>query len=178
MKIKKIGAGIFMCIVLLMLCSAGINDMFVQKKGENGWLFHVFSQKMPSRDEKVKSLEYDYTYLEQTDSVTLLSTIISKTAYTPETATFSYCGTVYSAKTNLVFLKPKGKNYEIRTSTVIPFNVWDSLYLCPNPFSLTYTMKYNNNYIDMTFGYSSGKWKSNSAKLRQIINSVKINTWK
>ncbi len=165
-------------MILVLLCTAGINSMYVQKHGDNGWLFHIFSQKMPSKDKKAKNLEYDYTYLEQTDSVTLLSTIISKNACRPVTATISYCDTQYSVKTDLVFLRPKGKNFEIRTGIVIPFDVWEAMYMCPQPFTLTYAMEYGNTPTDITFGYNTGKWRDNSRKIRQIISAVKINTGK
>lgn len=165
-------------MILVLLCTAGINSMYVQKHGDNGWLFHIFSQKMPSKDKKAGNLEYDYTYLEQTDSVTLLSTIISKNAFRPVTATISYCDTQYSVKTDLVFLRPKGKKFEIRTGIVIPFDVWEAMYMCPQPFTLTYAMKYDDTPTYITFGYNTDKWRGNSRKIRQIISTIKVNTGK
>lgn len=171
-------AGILACLFSVLWCSAGINSMYVQKNGDNGWLFHIFSQKMPSTDKKAKTLEYDYTYLEQTDSVTLLSTVITRTAGKPLTTTIAYCGEEYKAATGLIYLRSKGKNFEIRTSTVIPFAVWEAMYSSPQPFTLTYTMEQGGTTVDMTFGYSSGKWSGNSGKLRQIISTIRINTGK
>lgn len=177
MKTKRL-AGVLACLILVLLCTAGINSMYVQKHGDNGWLFHIFSQKMPSKDKKAKALEYDYTYLEQIDSVTLLSTIITKNAYRPITTTISYCDTQYSVKTRLVFLRPKGKNYEIRTSSMIPFDVWEAMYQSPRPFTLTYVMEYGNTPANITFGYNTDKWRDNSRKLRQIISTIRINIGK
>lgn len=167
-----------LCCIALTLCSAGFNDLFVQRQTEKGWLFHTFSQNMSSIDKKSKDLKYDFTYLQQTDSVTLLATIVSQTAFTPDSLHISCCGKNYAVPTELVYLTPAKNKFDIRIKADLPFDIWEDLYTCTNPYTLYYKMKNGNQTEILSFGYNSKKWKSIREKTFLIISSVKINTGK
>lgn len=167
----------FICVTI-MLCSAGLNDAFVQRQTEKGWLFHIFSQKMPSLDKKSKDIKYDFTYLQQTDSVTLLASMETASSCTPDSIKISYCGITYSAPAELLYLTPNKKIYNIRVKATIPYQIWYDIYKCTSPFILQYTMHDGNTLHTYSFGYNNKKWKSNREKNLTIINSIKINTGK
>lgn len=175
---KKIFLTSFIFCLAIMLCGAGINDAFVQQQTEKGWLFHIFSQKMPSLDNKSKELKYDFTYLQQTDSVTLLATIVTGASCTPDSLKISYCGNTYTAPARLVYFTPGKKKSDIRIKAAIPFPVWNDMYSCSTPFVLQFSMQDGATPETYIFGYDNKKWKSNRDKINVIINSIRINTGK
>ncbi len=166
--------------VALMLCSAAVGNMYVQKRGEQGWLFHIFSQKIPrsSDRQESKSCSYDYTYLEQTDSITILSTITLPYAGKPSDMTISYCGTKYGHTATTVFVKPSKNGYEYRLKSAIPFEVWDSIYSCSEPFILKFSFEADGTKKSVEYRYSDKKWKSQKEKMSEIINVIRFNTAK
>jgi len=174
---KILFSSIAICITIL-LCAAGFNDAFVQRQTEKGWLFHIFSQKIPSLDKKSKDLKYDFTYLQQTDSVTILASMSRESSCTPDSLIITYCGHTYSAPAELLYLTPDKNKFDIRIKASIPYQVWHDIYSCVNPFILQYTMRNGDLLYTYSFGYNSKKWKSNRQKIYTIINSIKINTGK
>lgn len=175
---KKILFSAVMLSLTAIVSNAGFNDSFVQRQTEDGWLFHIFSQKMPSLDKKSKNMKYDFTYLEKTDSVTLLASIVTETSCTPDSLKITYCGSTYSAPAELVYLTPGKKKYDIRIKASIPYPVWNDIYSCLEPFVLSIYMHSENTSGTYTFGYDSKKWKSNREKNHMIINSIRVNTCK
>jgi len=159
-----------------MLCSIGFNDAFVQRQTAKGWLFHIFSQKMPSLDKKSKDLKYDFTYLQETDSVTLLASMVTESSCRPDSLIITYCGNIYSTPAELLYLTPKKDKFDIRVKAAIPYEVWHNIYTCAKPFILQYTMRKGDTLDTYAFGYNCKKWKSNREKYYRIINSIKINT--
>lgn len=150
--------------------------MFVQRQGDFGWLFYVFSQKIPSADKKCPDLKYDYTYIEQTDSVTVLSTLILPSALIPVEATISIGDSTTSYKLNSVYIEPKGKKFEYRLRFAIPMSKWEQMYESPNPFILYFTLQNKLSNLSFQFAYPQNKWNSNREKMNQIIYTVKLNT--
>lgn len=174
---KIILSSIAICMTIL-LCAAGFNDAFVQRQTEKGWLFHIFSQKMPSIDKKSKELKYDYTYLQQTDSVTMLASMVTKSPFTPDSLLITYCGRTYSAPAELIYLTPGKNKFDIRIKASIPYQIWYDIYSCADPFKVQYTIRGGDSSDTYSFGYNSKKWKSNRDRNFTIINSIKINTGK
>lgn len=169
------------CAAIIFLCSAGVGSMYVQRRGADGWLFFVFSQRLPALkgNNLAKSIEYDYTYLESTDSVTILATLKTGFSSKPVSTRINYCGSSYEAPSELIYATPKGKGFVYRIKTTIPFDVWDQMYSCPVPFIISFGFSgAGERLMQCSFGYSAGKWKSNRDKMETIIESVKFNTGK
>ena len=150
--------------------------MFVQRQGDFGWTFHVFSQKIPSMDKKCPDLKYDYTYIEQTDSVTVLSTLTLPSALTPVETLLTAGGSTTPYRLTSVYIEPKGKKYEYRLRFVIPLSEWEQMYKFPTPFVMDFTLKDNLSLSSFRFAYPQKKWNSNREKMNQIIYTVKLNT--
>ena len=178
LKPKRAAFLSILAAVILFTITSGIGGMYVQQHGEYGWLFHVFSQKMPSCDKKSKPIAYDYTYVQKTDSVTMLSTFISSVAMKPLSVTISSESCSFEKPLELVYLKPKGKNFEYRLRCTMSFEQWDELYNCAKPFVVTYNFSKSGQTDSFSFSYSQRKWHSNREKLLQIINTIKLNTEK
>lgn len=178
---KKTGFLIAVCIAFVWLCCAGVGNMYVQRHGRDGWLFFVFSQKMPAvkGNSSAKNLEYDYTYLESSDSVTLLATMKTDLSQRPLSASIMTCDTVYNAPVEMIYATPKGKGFVYRIKTVMPFRIWEKMYDCRKPFVIKYCFSDGDNgFFECAFGYPEGKWKGNRKKMGMILETVKFNTGK
>lgn len=181
MILKRIVAAVAICIAMICLCSAGVENKFVQRQRSDGWLFFIFSQKMPAvkGNALAKNIDYDYTFLESTDSVTLLATLRTDVACKPTYSAIEFCDTSYTTPVELIYALPKGKGFVYRIKTVIPFEIWYKMYQCSNPFVLTYGFPGNGTAsLECKFGYTSGKWKSNRDNIARIIEAVRFNTGK
>lgn len=163
-------------LLTLTLCSAGVKNMFVQRKGEFGWVFHVFSQKMPSADKKCPDLQYDYTYTQKNDSVTMLTTLILPDALIPDEAAITMADSTTHYPLSMVYIDPKGSKFEYRLSCVMPLSQWEKMYASPTPFTLTFTMKEPNDTRSYSFKCKDKKWESTRNKMQQIIFTIKLNT--
>lgn len=156
--------------------------MYVQRKGEKGWLFHVFNQKMGNSSTSSitpKNIDYDFTFLESTDSVNMLSTIVVPVGTTPTSLSLLSCGYEREFSPETIYVKPMGKNsLEYRFKISFPFKFWDEVYQCTEPFNLKYNIKIGGRYSTLSFGYSRTKWKSNREKMLAIIQVIKYNTGK
>lgn len=178
---KRICGLVMACVAIVALCGAGVDKMFVQKHGSDGWLFYVFSQKMPAEKGAgfARNMEYDYTYLECNDSVSLLSTIKTKLSRRPVSAVISFCDSVYTAPCEMIYARPKGNDFVYRIRVALPFPVWDGMYRCERPFSIRYIFADDrSNELECRFAYPAGKWNSNREKMLKIIEAVKFNTGK
>lgn len=181
MLLKRTVKAAMACAAVICLCCAGVGNMYVQRHGSEGWLFFVFSQKLPAVKGNVlaKNIEYDYTYLESTDSVTLLATLRTNLAQKPVYSVIDFCDTSYKAPAELIYASPKGKGFVYRIKTVMPFGIWERMYACSEPFVVSYEFSSDSvSMVKCSFGYSLGKWKDNRVKMASIIETVKFNTGK
>ena len=172
-KIKSIPIYI---LLLALLCS-GISSMYVMRNSHQGNLVHIFEQKMPKEtsNNKVSDIKYDYTYVEEPDSVTFLSYITLQQSETPISISFQNNELEYNQKAELIFVQPKGKKFQYRLKITIPFKIWKSFYDNVQPFQIKYNFESKGEMVDYIFGYKGKKWESNRQKILEIINIIELN---
>lgn len=151
--------------------------MYVMRNSHQGNLVHIFEQKMPkeTNDYKISDIKYDYTYVENPDSVTFLSYITLPQSETPISISFQNKEIEYSQKPELIFVQPKGKKFKYRLKIVIPFNIWKILYENSDPFYIKYSFERTEEKFDYVFGYKGKKWESHRQKILEIINIIELN---
>lgn len=154
--------------------SASISNKYVQRQDESGWLFYLFSQKMTSTEKGIKNMEVDYTYLESTDSVTILSTVTLPESYRLGNCSITSCGQTNDYTLKLIYMRPEGKKFVYRLEAVIPFNRWEEMFNCGSPFVITYNFEGRS----CPFSYPESKWDSKRKPYREIIEIIKFNTGK
>ena len=139
-------------LLLALLCS-GISSMYVMRNSHEGNLVYIFEQKMPKQlsDCKISDIKYDYTYVENQDSVSFLSYITLPQSETPHSITFQNNEIEYKQDVELIFVQPKGKNFQYRLKIVLPFKIWKSLYENPVPFKVKYSFDRNGQAVDYIF---------------------------
>lgn len=175
MKFKIIYFILF-CLVSVIFC-AGINNRYVMRNSHQGTLVHIFEQKMPKEQpNKVSSdIKYDYTYLEESDSVTFLSYISLAQVQTPISISFLNDQIDYTQKVELIFVQPKGKKFQYRLKITIPFQTWKNFYESTSPFKVKYLFDNNGHIENYVFGYKGKKWISNRDNMIEIIRIIELN---
>lgn len=160
----------------ILFCS-GISNMYIMRNSHEGKLIHVFEQKMPNEksDSKIPDIKYDYTYIENQDSVSFLSYITLSQSEIPNSITFQNNEIDYKQDVELIFVRPKGKNFQYRLKIKFPFKIWKSLYEDPIPFKIIYSFNRNGQIVDYNFRYGSKKWDRNRKKILEIINIIIMN---
>lgn len=180
-KFKYLGYCI-VAVMLVAICTSGIDKMYVQRLDKSGWVFHVLSQKMNSSSKQKyapKTINYDYTYVEKLDYVDMLSTLVLPNAATPQSISIVTCNTDTCFNPEFIYVKPKGKGLlEYRLKLSMSFDLWSEMYECEKPFSICYSVKLNGDNTDIKFSYSNSKWKTNRDKMNTIIRVIKFNTGK
>lgn len=166
-------------LVAVVWFSAGADD-YVQRQSEKGWVFHMFCKKMPSAVSKQKpgAVEYDYTYVEGPDSVSLLMTIELPAAYKPVRAEFRACGAVDAYESGLIYADSKGKGYKCRIKTSFPFDDWVRMYSCSDPFRLSLVFDGGSGYVSYVFGFAGRQWEKHRSEVSRFQQTIKYNTGK
>lgn len=170
-------------LLIIVLCGFGVNKMYVQAYGESGWIFHIFSQKLPSATsgQRPKSLTYDYTYVEKNDSVAILCTIRLSGTETINDFEINYCDSLSINNTlpELVYAQPWKKGIEYRLRLYVPFMIWEQIYSCPTPFIMSFRVsRPDDEDLSYHFSYSDEKWKKHREDIIAIMNIIKLNTKK
>lgn len=170
----------FLFVFLIVLSSSKSGKTYLQYESDKGTVFYFFEQKMDAveKNKNVKQLKYDYTFVEEPDSVTVLSTLNLNGVYKPKSATLSYNNKVYTADCDIIFIKTGGKLTEYRLRFTIPFEVWEELYRSINPVTFSYAFDNNGNSINFDFADSPKKWAKQREKMCNLIEMIKLNTGK
>lgn len=167
-----------MCVLIVTMSSSKIEKMYVQRQSDHGWVFYIFEQKMNSIDKQSpsKSIVYDYTYVEDTDSVSMLSTIVLRDVAKPMKVVIATEGGLYDFEPEQIYVNTKGDKMVYRLKIGIPFKVWEKIYYSSSPFKLTYEFEGEKDGLPLTFNFSNKKeWGSLSENMQKIIGLIKLN---
>ncbi len=163
------------------LQSKSINNMFVQRSVGDESLFYIFPQTLPAyKDTKSesKSLDYDYTYVQKNDSVTMLISLTLKAPVKKIKAEITCNNAVYRFEPELLFAKPKGNKLVYRLRLSMPYKDFENINMSPTPFVLSFYYGINEKESILNFGYNQKKWNENRQKMTSILNLININTGK
>lgn len=161
--------------------AARLNDQYVQRQTEQGWLFHIFSKKIPADRQRKNangSAQIDYTYLQQPDSVTILATIQLDNPLTPDSLSIHSCDTTYNAPAELIYVNPAGRHYNYRLRARIPFDAWSAIYACPQPFTITFSLTGPQGPHTCSYSHPARKWPKEQQQIQRIIHLIRQNTGK
>ena len=162
---------------MLIMCAAKIEKMFVQRHTDHGWVFYVFEQKMSSIDKRQfpKEIAYDYTYVEESDSVSMLSTVVLNSPAKPVRVKISAEKSEYAFIPEQVFVNTKGNKMVYRLKIEIPFSFWEKMYFSQMPFKVSYDFMGGETISTYAFAEKPAKWNSVSNKMKSIIGIIKLN---
>ncbi|MDE6368117.1 MAG: hypothetical protein K2K94_02645 [Muribaculaceae bacterium] len=180
-KLSKIFCFLLLLFITLPIYGKDIKDMYVQRTGAEGSLFFIFKQDLPAlkNTEKIaKKISYDYTYLEQTDSVAMLMTLHLPVVIKNIEMTVAYNNSHYSDAAELIYVAAKGNKFEYRLRFMMPFHVFEKMYATDTPFVIKIQGNSDGKESAYEFGYNSKKWINARKNLSTIINIIRLNTHK
>lgn len=173
--------------VLLLISSfttidaQNINKFYKQTINSEGLLYFVFPQEMSINKSKStvickKELSYDYTYLDSRDTVTVLCTITTSIPYKSESVEISYYNginqTIILRNTEILYIEPKGKNWNTRLRIPITYDEWKSIYSSPIPFSISFIEGKENHRIE--YKDKKKKWEKISPKFLKLFQVIDL----
>lgn len=161
--------------------ASGINKMYVQRNAGNECVFFIFSQKIPALDNTkmhTRNLEYDFTYAQRTDSVSMLLTVVLKEPVKMQQISIVNDNLSVSSAPETIYVKSVGSKMKYRLRLMMPFEEFYQIYNSPNPYTLMLSTENQGKILELMFGYDSKKWVDNSKKMRAIIELIKLNTGK
>ena len=161
--------------------SAGIEKMFVHRSAGDKSLFFIFSQTLPGCKETrslTKSMDYDYTYLQKTDSVTMLLTLPLQSRATGLLAKITTDKESYIFEPELIYAEPRKGKIIYRLRLNMPFDTFVEMYSSTDPFIVSFNYDCSGREENLCFSYDKKKWLDNKEKLLSIIDLIKLNTGK
>lgn len=142
---------------------------------EEGNLYFIFPQKgfRCSDPDITKGLEYDLTYFTANDSVVLAYTCVSPFVCKSDTVSLldQAGNSLYVAPAEMLFVQPKGKNWEQRATVKIPYSRVVSLYHTPSPF----TLRIHTPGRTVDYHLSSKDWKKQTFLVSRIFEMITYN---
>lgn len=160
---------------LISLSGAGSGTDYVQRLGAKGWIYHTFNKRLPATDkkQKIRNIKYDYTYIEQPDSVNLLLTIQLPEAHRPDHIRISCGDTTYVMPSEIIYADPIKEGFKCRIKTSFTFEAWQKMYTCEQAFTLTVNCRLGGEHKSYVFGYSKKRWKSERNKIISLQKAIK-----
>ena len=168
---------ISLMIVSVQGLQAKLTDKYVSRKGEKGYIFHIFEQDLNSSPSNKISgkIKYDYTYVQETDSVSFLSTLTLPTDYyKPQEISIQTCGSTYSETPEIIYVQPQKNKIQYRLKINIPYQIWEEMINCTEPYQLHYTFGTENGNVNLNFEYPGSKWAKIRKDLSEILRVIKI----
>ena len=170
----------FVLLGCLSVNAKSINEMYVSRTVGKESVYHIFQQSMPpckGTKEKLKPIQYDYTYVGKTDSITMLMSVLLTVPGREIKVTIGANDSLNVYPAEVIYVKPKGRNYEYRLRIMMPFEEFVAMYKDENsPFSIMVGYIFNGVGRNLCFGYDVRKWRSKYDPMRKIIEIIKLNS--
>ncbi len=154
------------------LYSQSYNKSFIMNVTQEGNLYFIYDLKMKSQTDDVKSLKFDYTFVDSRDAVSLTATCVSKMAvnidslslHLPNCVKYEYVvEKMYSEKESL---------WRTRFRVNIDYDVWLNMYNSESPFELILLCK---NREPIVYKDSKNRWRKNKKKMQSIQEVISAN---
>ena len=163
------------------MAEAALKNKYTEGRRSNEYILHIFERNLnASKSNKtIKNVKYDYTYVQTSDSVSILTTItVPNSCGTPSDIALSFCGKQLSMKPELIYVSPIKNGLEYRLRIAIPYEDWEEMINCAKPYDVIYKFSDNTSYHSFEFSYPQSKWNKVREELLQIRDIIRINTGK
>ena len=161
---KTVTSLLLMLMLSLTSIAGNINKLYRSALTEKGTLYFFFEQKMPKDkgSKAIKPLYFDVTYLSESDTVSIKTTVLSYNAYKQPSITIIKADEQKSEiATVVIFRDVKKKGYINRIEIKMPRSEYRQLYNTDKPFTIDFGEQ-------NSFKFSDSQWK----KHREAINKV------
>ncbi|MCC8170344.1 MAG: hypothetical protein LIP00_00885 [Parabacteroides sp.] len=155
-----------------------LKSFYVQTVHPDGLLYFVFPRKMPeAKNGKAVSrapLQYDYTYLDASDSVTVLLTVVTGPVFKCDSLCIGFAsGEQKKAAASPIYCKPVKHGWESRIRSRLHRNDWEQLYQAEQPF--TFTLSSAESDLRLRFGDQPRKWPQIRTRFVRLQEVIRLN---
>lgn len=162
-------------IFLLLSFSAysqSYKKSYVMNVTPEGNLYFIYDLKMKSQSDDVKSLKFDYTFVESREYVTLMATCISKNAVNIDSLSIILpTGCKYADAVDRIYTDRKS-HWHTRFRCNIDYDFWMNMYSSDASFEL---VLHNKNRTQIKYEDSKKGWKKNQKKMQYIQEMISAN---
>lgn len=92
-----------------------------------------------------------------------------------ESASLTYCEESYSSNIEKIYIDANGNGFFYRIGITIPYKIWEALYNCATPFTLSIGLSNRQSNDSLNFGYSGKKWEKHRTDLNKILEIIRFN---
>ncbi len=135
---------------------------------------HPFLISLLEKGLSDKPLQYDYTYLDARDSVSMLMTVVTRKPVRIDSLLIQLPSTAnIKHPLEQIYIQPKGKKWENRLQCTISYQEWCLMYASPEPFILQFSMPDEDNEI--VFADKRHKWTKIAARFTGLQQIIELN---
>ncbi len=168
----------YLCLSSFCAHAQSLKDFYIQALHAKGKLYFVLPQKMNVAKEVknfcAKSLSYDYTYLDSSDSVSILMTVTTNDVFKADSMIVSLSErTTMRYGVEIIYINPLKRGWESRVSCKITENDWQEMYQGEQPFKITFFS--SGSSIRPAYLDKPSKWKKISSKFLKLQEMIRIN---
>lgn len=168
---KKTIAFLILLISVANVNSANIAKRYTSRIVQDGICYFLRPYKL-SKKQALKDFEYDVTFVSSKDSATLNFLFISDSPKCPDIVNITAGESIIkSVDFKLLYADITRKGYELRITTLLPYNKLKELFNQEEPLMFHIIQ----NGKDKSATYSRSQWKSEIKMIRSIFQLADIN---
>lgn len=162
---------IFTLFVVTANCLADAFDRRVRTHlTDAGIVYYVGNKKLSNADASIKLFEYDLTYVEDNDSVTVNFTLVSANPSDVSALTIGNGRKqVEASSVSLLFHETKGKAYEVRTTSRVLFS--DLKLLFSDGLPITFSIRRADGQLQKAH-YTESQWKKEKILFDKVFYMI------
>lgn len=171
----------FIALVLAVLCfskqahlSAQNLDKFVlMSKREHTTLYFVKPKYQYETEGKVRKLSYDFTYLDNADSVALLISVYSPHALEDKCLSIRQQGKVdLSLNVEYIARTPQSKGWHNRMRVWLSYKEWEGLYSERDPYRIVVAQPDGSS---LSFATKAKQWEALCKQYQSLFTYIRLN---
>ena len=161
---------LLLAAISLTIDAGDISKLYKTHITVEGMIYFIMPQKMPraTTSKALKDLSYDVTSLVTTDSVTVLSTIITERPMTDTLLTITSGSKTVTVPFTYIFREHGKKGCVNRATFSMARADFRQLYDASGPFVIDFGSDYR-------FSPKKGKWEKQRQQILSILNMIELN---
>ena len=168
---KKFLVILFLQGLCLTMTAGNIGKLYKSAMSEKGTLYFFYEQKMPkaATGQSLKPLRFDVTYITGSDTVSIKTTVQSKTAYKGTQVTITTgSGEKMTVPTEVIYRDIIKKGFINRIEIKIPRKEYRQLYDAALPYSIDYGEQ-------NCFQFNVKQWQKHQNAVNTIWQIIELN---
>lgn len=157
----------------LGLSAQNLDKFVLTSKREHATLYFVKPNYQYEVEGKTRKLSYDFTYLDDMDSVALLVSVYSSHALEAKSVSIKQQGKAdLSLGVEYIARTPKSKLWHNRMRIWLPYKVWEGFYVERAPYQLVFTLPDGST---LSFATKAKHWEELRKQYLDLFTYINLN---